>query len=99
MWLESRSLVDRTLFLRSMIQGQPYLTIGPAMESDSIRGLVPNRRTSGRSRDIQLLRETCPWATVADLHLFLLGWNRGEEFAGREYGNQHSCNEQTIANS
>jgi hypothetical protein len=98
-WLESCSLGPRILLLRSMIEGRPLLAIGAALEIDTTQHLVANKRTSARSRDIQLLRETYPWATVADLHLFLLGWNKGEEFAGRECYSQHSCSEQTIANS
>ena len=98
-WLESRSSAGRILFLRSMMRGQPYLSTGAAIESASIRRLVPNKRTSARSHDIQLLREGNPWATVADLQLFLLGWNKGEEFAGRGFCSPHSYNEQTTANS
>jgi hypothetical protein len=98
-WLESHSLGRRISLLRSMISGRPVLEIGAALELGPTQHLVPNRRTSARSRDIQLLRQTYPWATVADLHLFLLGWNKGEEFAGREYRSGHSCNEQTTANS
>ena len=82
-----------------MIQGRPLLSIGPVLEFGPIQHPVLNRRTSARSHGTQLVRETYPWATVADLHLFLLGWKKGEEFAGQEYYSQRFCNERTVANS
>ena len=98
-WSESRTSVGRILFLRSMMWRQPYPSIGAAIESASIRRLVTNRRTSARSHDTQFLREAYPWATLADLQRFPLGWNKGEEFAGLGFYSQHSYNEQTTATS
>jgi hypothetical protein len=83
-----------------MIEGQPFLAVGLAVESSPTQHLVGNKHTSARSRDIQLLQETYPWATVADLHpVFLLEWNKGEEFAGRESGSEGSYSAQTKASS
>ena len=81
-WFAMSSSVGRILLLRSMIAGQPLLVIGEGLAIGSTG--VLSKRASARSRDIGLLLETYPWATVADLHLFLLGWNKGEGFAAQE---------------
>jgi hypothetical protein len=80
-----RSSVGRILFLRSMFAGKPFLSFGAGLEVDSNHALVPSKRTNARTRDIQLLQQAYPWTTAVDLHLFLLGWNKGEEFAGRNH--------------
>jgi hypothetical protein len=98
-WLESRSLVSRISLSRSMIEGRQFLVIGAALEADTTQHLVESRRTSARNHDIQLLRETYPWATVVDLEFFLRGWNKGEEFAGQVYYTPHSYNERIVAKS
>jgi len=94
-WLAMSSSVGRILLLRSMLAGQPVLVIGEGPAIGPIG--LPNKRTNTRSRDIQLLLETYPWATMADLHLFLLGWNKGEEFAGRGSGSEYFRSTQTGA--
>jgi hypothetical protein len=96
-WLVMRSSIGRILFLRSMFAGQPFLSFGAGLEVDSNHALVPSKRTNARTRDIQLLQQAYPWATAVDLHLFLLGWNKGEEFAGRDSRSGDFCSAQTTA--
>ena len=51
-----------------------------------------------RSACISKMASNHPWATRADLRLFLDGWDMGEKWASQTY-NPESCTEQLVANT
>jgi hypothetical protein len=78
---ELRSFSHRIRLLRSL-DGICHLEMGRSFEPTCHGHLARNKRTHSRSRDTQKLLEDCPWLSTLDCHLFLLGWDAGEEFRG-----------------
>ena len=74
----------RTFYHRIQLLGRRGCTrpleIGPVFEEASPGCLVHNKRTQARSRDIQKLLADSPYLSFEDCHLFLLGWDAGEEW-------------------
>jgi hypothetical protein len=62
--------------------------LGPAFGTDSNGHLVRCTRTLGRIQDIQTFLQSTSGATQIDGETFLVGWDRGAEWAASQ---QHSC--------
>lgn len=62
--------------------GTRALQIGSVFQSlDGEPYLALNRRTQARSQDIQQLLSDFPWVSSEDCHLFLAGWEAGQEYS------------------
>ena len=60
--------------------------IGPVYQQSPVPGfLVRNTRSQGRSLGIQKLLSDSPWMTTEDCAIFLLGWDRAEEWRARDH--------------
>jgi hypothetical protein len=65
------------------------VVLGPGFEKHPTQHLVRCRRTRARILDMQSMRAQWPWASTADLQIFLVGWDKGAEWVGRD--NADSC--------
>ncbi len=77
--LELRNCFHRiqSLWKRGYMRGAQ---IGPVYQTLADGFLVPNIRSQGRSLGIQKLRADSPWMTTEDCVIFLLGWDKAEEW-------------------
>lgn len=76
---ELRSFAHRIRSLWKRGHTRP-IQIGLAFQLDAQQFLVRNKRTQARSTDIQKLHADSPWLSLEDCHLFLRGWDAGEEW-------------------
>jgi hypothetical protein len=90
-WSESRTLVPRMKLAKSMRSGNLYLRFGRMDVSRPNEPLQPNARTNACISDTQLLMGKLPWVSAVELHFFLLGWDKGEQFLERK---KDSCKSQ-----
>ncbi len=76
---ELRSFAHR---IRSLVKrgGIRPVEIGLAFQLDAQQFLVRNKRTQARRTGIQKLHADSPWLSFEDCHLFLTGWDAGEEW-------------------
>ena len=88
--LEIRSLGGRIAIQNGKSLG---VVLGPGFERLPTQHLVPCKRTRARILDIQSMHAQWPWASMVDLQIFLAGWEKGAEWAGRENDNSDSCTE------
>jgi hypothetical protein len=59
--------------------------IGPVYQQSPVPGLlVRNTQSQGRSLGIQKLLSDSPWMTAEDCAIFLLGWDKAEEWRARD---------------
>lgn len=77
--LSIRSLVGHIEILLS----KNLYCYGPVVEEDTKGHLFWNRRTCARVQSIQELRARFHWASSIEEEFFLLGFDKGEEFAHR----------------
>lgn len=92
--VECHSLLGR---IQNLCQKQLWhypVDLGRAMKTLPTQRLVPDTRTLARIHDTQTMLSIVPWATLADLEIYLAGWDRGAEWAGRGLGNLDSYSEQ-----
>ena len=92
-FFELRSFYHRIQLLRSR-GGSRRLEMGLVFEPASHGYLVRSRRTHARNRDTQKLLSDYPWLSLEDCHLFLLGWDAGEEW--RERADNTASNDDTV---
>jgi hypothetical protein len=76
---ESRTIFRRTKFRFDKRLDQTGVDFGTSHQNRPNGHLGPCIRTQLRIRDTQSLLAKMPWATLVDLHLFLVGWDRGEQ--------------------
>ena len=81
---ELRSFAHRIRSLWKRGHTRP-IQIGLAFQLDAQQFLVRNKRTQARSTDIRKLHADSPWLSLEDCHLFLRGWDAGEEWR-RSFG-------------
>jgi len=65
------------------------VSLGPAFQPQS-EGHLPNERTYARAEGIRNLQATHPWVDNADLQIFLMGFDAGEEHCIAALANDHN---------
>lgn len=92
---EVRSFYNRIRLLWKRVRpglGHPHgLETGPVWEEASPGCLVRNKRTQARSTDTQKLLADCPYLSLEDCRLFLLGWDAGEGWRRNLDSAESSC--------
>jgi hypothetical protein len=88
--LEMRSFSARIRFLRERKLYRYGTFLGPTWERLSKQRIRRCTRTIARMKDMQWLVSMYPGATLVDRHLFLEGWNKGEQFHAQFLDN-HCC--------
>lgn len=62
-------------------RGIPGVDFGPALQSLPDGSYQPNTRTIARSEYTRKLQATLPWVDSADVSLYLMGFDMGEQWA------------------
>jgi len=81
---EVRSLVPRIRYRLNRNLDAGGVDLGTVWKTQPHGPLLRNTRTQSRIRDTQCMLATLPWATAADLAIFLEGWDRGAEWQWEE---------------
>lgn len=95
---ELHSFYHRMVEARRARLYQNGLPVWRSSQYDPVGSQRSDSRRFARSLDTQQICEMKKWASLTDLQLFLLGWDRGAEW-GLSESNQGSCSEQGLSES
>ena len=84
------SLPGRIQFRLARRLDQTGVDFGTPWKRHPNEHLEPNTRTHARIRDTQCMLAKYPWATPVDLEIFLVGWDRGAEWASADRNNSYT---------
>jgi hypothetical protein len=85
---EIHSLFGRMKLLR---EKRHWIAVGPNWEPDPSGHPQTFTRTRARTIDIQEMLANRSWASLADLQIFLEGWDKGEMWASRDGTSDSRC--------